>query len=128
MTKDLVISAYLKARRARSPDKYLIFHSDRGSQYASREFTTHLLRQGVLQSMSRRACCWDSAPIESFWGRLKTECVCWEDFATRHAALQAIHNWIEVEYHHCRAHSGIGYATPAEFEIEFRLASRAMNG
>lgn len=88
---------------------------------------TLLLREGVIESMSRRACCWDSAPIESFWGRLKTECVYWEDFTTRQAALQTIHTCIEVEYHLCRAHSGIGYATPAEFENEFALASRAMN-
>lgn len=127
MTKDLVISAYLKARRARSPGMHLIFHSDRGSQYASKAFTALLLRDGVIQSMSRRACCWDSAPIESFWGRLKTECVYWEDFATRQAALLTIHAWIEVEYHLCRAHSAIGYATPTEFETEFALASRAMN-
>jgi len=127
MTKDLVISAYLKARRARSPGKHLIFHSDRGSQYASKDFTALLRRHGVIQSMSRRACCWDSAPIESFWGRLKTECVYWMDFATRQDALQTISAWIEVEYHLCRAHSGIGYATPAEFENEFVLASRAMN-
>ena len=127
MTRDLVISAYLKARRARSPGKHLIFHSDRGSQYASHDFTALLRRDGVLQSMSRRACCWDSAPIESFWGRLKTECVYWEDFATRQDALQTIRTWIEIEYHLCRAHSGIDYATPAEFESEFFMASRAMN-
>jgi len=127
MTKDLVISAYLKARRARSPERHLIFHSDRGSQYASRDFVAMLTRDEVLQSMSRRACCWDAAPIESFWGRLKTECVYWEDFATRQDAMQAIHTWIEVDYHVWRAHSGIGYATPIEFEKEFALASRAVN-
>ena len=127
MTKELVISAYLKARRTRAPERHLIFHSDRGSQYASRDFVKILDRDGVLQSMSRRACCWDAAPIESFWGRLKTECVYWEDFATRQDALQAIHTWIEDEYHIWRAHSGIGYATPIEFENDFALASRAVN-
>lgn len=83
MTTDLVVSTYLKARRDRSPGEHLIFHSDRGSQYASKAFRRLLRRQKVLQSMSRRACCWDSAPIESFWGRLKTECVFWEDFSPR---------------------------------------------
>lgn len=99
MTKDLVVSAYLKARRDRSPGEHLIFHSDRGSQYASRAFRRLLRRDRVIQSMSRRACGWDSAPIESFWGRLKTECVYWEDFATRQDALRVIRNWIEHDYH-----------------------------
>lgn len=125
MTKDLVISAYLKARRSRSPDDWLIFHSDRGSQYASHDFSGLLRRHRVIQSMSRRACCWDSAPIESFWARLKTECVYWHDFATRQEALQAIHAWIEHDYNVSRAHSGVSYSTPAEHEQQFALASSA---
>lgn len=127
MTQDLVISAYLKARRARSPGKYLIFHSDRGSQYASRAFRRLLRRHGVLQSMSRRACCWDSAPIESFWGRLKTECVFWEDFATRQDALRVLRAWIDGDYNATRPHSSLGRVSPSEFEKQFELASRAMN-
>lgn len=127
MTKDLVISAYLKARRDRSPGEHLIFHSDRGSQYASNGFRRLLRRDGVIQSMSRRACCWDSAPIESFWGRLKTECVYWEDFATRQDALRVIRDWIEHDYNATRPHSSLDYASPREFEEKFALASRAMN-
>jgi putative transposase len=83
MTKELVESAYLKAKAARKPGKHLIFHSDRGSQYASHTFTKLLRKHGVIQSMSRRANCWDSAPIESFWARLKTECTFWYQFSTR---------------------------------------------
>ena len=127
MTKDLVVSAYLKARRDRSPGEHLIFHSDRGSQYASKAFRRMLRRDGVIQSMSRRACCWDSAPIESFWGRLKTECVYWEDFETRQEALRTIRNWIEHDYNATRPHSSLDYATPSEFEEQFALASRAVN-
>lgn len=127
MTKDLVISAYLKAVRARSPERHLIFHSDRGSQYASRAFRRLLRKHGVLQSMSRRACCWDSAPIESFWGRLKTECVYWEDFATRQDALRVLREWIESDYNATRPHSSIGRMAPEEFEKHFALASCAVN-
>ena len=127
MTQDLVISAYLKAVRARSPERHLIFHSDRGSQYASRAFRRLLRKHGVLQSMSRRACCWDSAPIESFWGRLKTECVYWEDFATRQDALRVLREWIESDYNATRPHSSIGRMAPEEFEKHFALASCAVN-
>lgn len=123
MTKELVINAYLKARRSRSPDDWLIFHSDRGSQYASHDFAGLLRRHRVIQSMSRRACCWDAAPIESFWARLKTECVYWYDFSTRQEALRTIHAWIEHEYNVSRAHSAVDYAAPAEHERLFALAS-----
>jgi len=116
MTKDLVITAYMRARRKWRPGKWLIFHSDRGSQYCSHEFRAMLLRHGVIQSMSRRANCWDSAPIESFWGRLKTEHVYWEAYVTRQEALQSIHWWIEFEYNGNRAHSSLGNRSPREFE------------
>jgi transposase InsO family protein len=123
MTTDLVASAYLSARQKRKPNKHLIFHSDRGCQYASKKFTELLSRHHVLQSMSRRANCWDSAPIESFWARLKTECVYWENFTTRHHALLSIREWIEDEYNTTRPHSSLGYATPSEMEKQFKLVS-----
>lgn len=123
MTRDLVITAYMRARRARSPGKWLIFHSDRGSQYASRDFAALLRKHCVIQSMSRRGNCWDSAPIESFWGRLKTEYVFWEDFLSRQEALRGISDWIENDYNVRRAHSALDYATPTEVEEAFALAS-----
>lgn len=116
MTRDLVITAYMRARRSWRPGKWLIFHSDRGSQYCSKEFRQLLGRHGVIQSMSRRANCWDSAPIESFWGRLKTEHVYWECYQTRQEALRSIHWWIEFEYNGVRAHSALGSRSPLEFE------------
>lgn len=126
MQKDLVIASYLRARRSRLPGRHLIFHSDRGSQYASGAFSDLLRRDRVIQSMSRRGNCWDSAPIESLWARLKTECVYWERFATRQDALQVIAQWI-AEYNAERAHSAIGYATPIEAERQFALASASGN-
>ena len=127
MTKDLVVTAYMRARQARRPGKWLIFHSDRGSQYASHAFADLLRRHDVIQSMSRRANCWDSAPIESFWARLKTECVYWHSFLTRQEALATIHTWIEHEYNVARAHSANAYATPIEAEQQFKLAAKAAN-
>jgi putative transposase len=128
MTKELVITAYMRARASRKPGKWLIFHSDRGSQYASHTFADLLRKHDVIQSMSRRANCWDSAPIESFWARLKTECVYWHSFTSRQEAVQTIHSWIEHDYNAARAHSANDYATPVEVEQNFRLAARATNG
>lgn len=127
LTKELVISAYLKARRQRCLDDWLIFQSDRGCQYASLVFSNMLRRHRVIQSMNRRGNCWDSAPINSFWGRLKTECVYWERFSTRQEALATIHDWIELEYNVTRAHSGVVYATPSEAGKEFAMVNRVQN-
>jgi transposase InsO family protein len=126
MPKDLVIAAYLRARRNEHAEDWLIFHSDRGCQYASREFAAMLKRHGVIQSMSRRGNCWDSAPIESLWARLKTECVYWERFKTRQDALETISEWFR-EYNEERSHSAIGYRSPIEAEREFVMASRSGN-
>jgi transposase InsO family protein len=122
MPKELVISAYMRARGKRRPGRYLVFHSDRGSQYASKEFSGLLRRHGVIQSMSRKGNCWDSAPIESFWARLKTECVYWEKFATRQEAMTVIEKWIR-DYNEIRAHSSNDYVTPSEAENIFAMAS-----
>jgi putative transposase len=75
--------------------------------------------------MSRRACCWDSAPIESFWGRLKTEHVYWEKYLTRHEAFRSIYWWIEDQYNKVRSHSSLNNKSPSEFEkIEVTLAAK----
>jgi transposase InsO family protein len=73
--------------------------------------------------MSRLGNCWDSAPIESFWASLKTECVYWEDFKARQDAFCVISDWIENDYNVTRAHSALDYATPTEVEQEFTLDS-----
>jgi transposase InsO family protein len=127
LTTDLVISAFLRAHRGRRPKSHLIFHSDRGCQYASFGFVALLSKHGVIQSMSRSGNCWDSAPIESFWARLKTECVYWENFATRQQALRTLSRWIERDYNTRRAHSANGYQTPDEAEQAFVLAAASSN-
>ena len=112
----------MRAKGTRKPDTHLIFHSDRGSQYASKDFAALLRRHGAIQSMSRKGNCWDSAPIESFWAKLKTECVYWEKFATRQEAMRVIAEWIK-RYNELRAHSSNNYATPCEVEKMFAMAS-----
>lgn len=115
MTVDLVIQAFLRAWYLRRPGKWLIFHSDRGSQYACRQFVTMLQSRGIIQSMSRRANCWDSAPIESLWARMKTECTYWYSFKTREEAYEAIRAWCD-EYNRDRAHSALENSSPCAFE------------
>ncbi|VVE59594.1 integrase [Pandoraea sputorum] len=90
MTKQLVMQALFRATSAHRPPAGLIQHTDRGSQYCSHDYQK-LLRQFRMQaSMSRRGNCYDNAPIESFWGTLKTELVYNARFATRAHAQQAI--------------------------------------
>ena len=83
MQTSLVKDALTMARFRRRPVAGLIFHSDRGSQYCSHEFQTALKGWGMRSSMSRKGNCWDDAPTESFWGRLKTASLYGRKFATR---------------------------------------------
>lgn len=116
MTADLVIQAYLRACRDRRPGKGLIFHSDRGSQFASHAFRKLLAKHNHILSMSRRGNCWDSAPIESFWHTLKVELVYWERYRTREQALLSIREWIDLDYNLHRPHSSLGNMSPCGFE------------
>jgi transposase InsO family protein len=123
--RHLVIDALTMAIRNRRPPPGLIFHSDRGSQYASEDFQKLLFRHGMICSMSRRANCWDNAVAESFFGSLKTELVHHEDFRTRDEARLAIFEYIEVFYNRWRRHSTLGYLSPADYEE--RMQSQAID-
>ena len=94
----------------------LLFHSDRGVQYACHEFTTQLAMLPVQQSMSRKGNCWDNAVAESFFKTLKTEMVYHRDFKTKAVAKLAIFQYIEVWYNRQRRHSALGYLTPCQYE------------
>lgn len=117
MTKELVCSALRQAYFRRRPGTGLLFHSDRGSQYCSREFRKQLKEYRMLQSQSRRANCWDNACVESFFHTLKTEMIYHEDFQTRDQAQRAIFEWVEVFYNRERLHSTLGYMSPVAFEV-----------
>jgi putative transposase len=116
MESRLVVDALEMAVQRRLPEEGLLAHSDRGSQYASEHYQLLLGKHGITCSMSRRADCWDNAPMESFFASLKKELVHDADFATRAEARAAIFEYIEVFYNGQRRHSSLGYVSPAEYE------------
>jgi len=122
LKRQLVIDACERAILKRRPDEGLIFHSDRGSQYASGEFRKLLRNQRITQSMSGKGNCYDNAVMESFFGTLKTELVYPSPFDTREEAKQKIFEYIEIFYNRRRLHSSLGYKTPLEFVNEKKVA------
>ena len=122
LKRQLVIDACERAILKRRPDEGLIFHSDRGSQYASGEFWRLLRNQRITQSMSGKGNCYDNAVMESFFDTLKTELVYPSHFDTRKEAKQKIFEYIEIFYNRPRLHSSLGYKTPLEFGNEKKVA------
>lgn len=109
------IPALLHAYRRYRPDQYIIFHSDRGVQYACKKFRQKIEKFKIRQSMSGKGNCYDNAITESFFHTLKTECVYFEKYITRDHARQNIFQYIELFYNRKRLHSALGYNTPVEF-------------
>lgn len=116
MPSRLVVDALAMAVQQRLPEARLLAHSDRGSQYASDHYQRVLAKHGIECSMSRRANCWDNAPMESFFASLKKELVHHEDYQTREEAKASIFEYIEVFYNRQRRHSTLGFKSPAEYE------------
>jgi putative transposase len=126
MTAGLVVRALEQAVRARRPMPGLIHHSDRGSQYCSREYQGLLVSYGMRTSMSRKGNCYDNAPIESFWGTLKTELVHHRRYQTRLEAAREIAEYIDLFYNRQRRQARLGYLSPAAYTQQFmrqRLAA-----
>ena len=117
MTRDLVIDALRMAWFKRHPSKQagLIFHSDRGSQYASRHFRDVLTEYGITSSMSRRGNCWDNACSETLFGSLKVERLHGLRFKTRRQAKDESIAWL-LWYNRARLHSTLAYVSPVQFE------------
>jgi transposase InsO family protein len=115
----LVMDALRMAYRRQRPEPGLIFHSDRGVQYASRAFRATLDAHGFRQSMSRKGDPYDNAVAENFFSCLKCECAHLEYFATRDAAKLAIFRYIEGFYNSHRPHSGIAWLCPNDAELLF---------
>ena len=114
--------ALLMALWSRKPEKGLIWHTDRGSQYASESHRALLKEHGIIQSMSRKGDCWDNAVSESFFHSLKTELVHHCQFKTRQQARQAIFDYIEVFYNRQRLHSANDYLSPVAYENSQKAA------
>jgi putative transposase len=112
----LVVDALEMAVARRLPGAGSVAHSDRGSQYASEHYQRLLAGHGITCSMSRRANCWDNAPMESFFASLKKELVHDEDYATRAEARASPFGYIEVFYNRVRRHSSLGSVSPVEYE------------
>lgn len=92
-------------------------HTDRGSQYCSREHRALLDEYGWIASMSAKGNCYDNAAMESWNGSLKVEAIHGERFTTRDAARAQVFDYIEVYYNRQRLHSTLGYLSPDEFEL-----------
>lgn len=118
MQVELASAALTMAVNQQRPPAGLIHHSDRGVQYASRPYRNALTRAGIAASMSRKADCYDNAPMESFFHTLKTELVHHRDYKTRAEAQRDVFAFIEGFYNRTRLHSAIGYLAPIEMELK----------
>ena len=115
MTRTLVMDALRMAWFRRHPAPGLIFHSDRGSQYASNDYRKLLRDFKMESSMSRKGDCWDNAVTETLFGSLKVERLHGMRFGTRRQAKDEVMDWITF-YNHRRLHSTLGYSSPMAFE------------
>jgi putative transposase len=122
MRTKLVNDALLMAIWKRKPEKGLLWHSDRGSQYASDSHRALLKQHGIRQSMSRKGNCWDNAVSESFFHTLKTELIHHQTYQTRAEARHAVFEYIEVFYNRERLHSANGYMSPVDYELQHKAA------
>ena len=123
-----VIPAWKMAITNRAIIDQLIFHSDRGVQYASNALA-HLLETHpkVSRSMSRKGDCWDNAVAENFFKLIKSEMVYHFKFRTRDQAKMAVFEYIEIWYNRKRKHSALGYVSPEEFEIQLLNLNKLLN-
>ena len=116
ITKQLTLDALSQAIGRRRPRPGLLHHSDRGSQYAAGDYQDLLKAHQMLCSMSRKGDPWDNAPMESFFGTLKTELIHRQKFTTREDAKMKVFEYIEMFYNRERRHSSLGFKSPVDFE------------
>lgn len=119
LERSLALDAIHMAVESRNPPRGVIFHSDRGCQYASSDFIDLLNVHGITRSMSRKGCCYDNAVAESFFRTLKVEEVYRQNYATRDDAQRQIFQYIEGFYNRVRRHSTIDYISPNDFEEQY---------
>jgi len=125
MTPDLVGRALFRAVAAKKPPKGLIHHSDRGSQYCSKNYQKIIKQFGIKPSMSRKGNCYDNAPMESWFGTLKSELTHHRHYRTRQEAIREIVEYIEIFYNRQRRHAKLGNISPAEFRRKFYKLNQA---
>ncbi len=127
MTTELVVRAFEQAVSAHRPAPGLIHHSDRGSQYCSHEYQKLLASYGMRVSMSRKGNCYDNAPIESFWGTLKTELVHHRRYRTRAEAAREIREYIDLFYNRQRRQAPPGVLVTGRLRATVHAAASRMN-
>ncbi len=120
LSAELVINALTMALINRNPERGVIFHSDRGSQYTSSSLRNILTLYGFKQSMSSTGSCYDNAITETFFHTIKTELTYWNKYQTREEAKKSIFEYIEIFYNRQRLHSSLGYSSPVEFEVKLK--------
>ena len=126
MTRNLISESLFRALELKHPEKGLMHHSDRGSQYCSLEYRKILDQFDLRVSMSGKGNCFDNAPMESFWGTLKQELIYHRHYASRHEAIQDITEYIEIFYNRQRRQARLGFLSPVAYEQKFyagRLAA-----
>lgn len=116
METSLVLRALENAMGRTSPDVQVIFHSDRGSQYASDAYRNFLKNQKVLPSMSRKGNCYDNAYVESWFSSLKKEWIYRHDFSTEEEVRSLVFKYIETWYNTKRKHSALDYMSPVQYK------------
>ena len=119
------VRALEQAAAIRCPAPGLIHHSDRGSQYCSHEYQALLRGHEMRVSMSRKGNCYDNAPVESFWGTVKTELVHHRRYRTRVEAEREIREYIDLFYNRQRRQARLGYLSPAAYTQMFTHQQRA---
>ncbi|HEU5126139.1 MAG TPA: IS3 family transposase [Verrucomicrobiae bacterium] len=112
----LPLAALNMALVQRRPGTDLLHHSDRGVQYASKDYRRKLQTHGIEASMSRKGNCYDNAAMESFWSTLKNELLHRLEPVSRAETQRIIFAWIETYYNRVRLHSSLGYKSPVDFE------------
>lgn len=116
INRQLCLDALRMGIWRRKPKRGLLFHSDRGVQYASKDFQKALKKAGMTCSMSRKGNCWDNAPVESFFSTLKRELFFEEPVFDRETTAQRVFEYIETYYNRKRLHSSLDYKSPEAFE------------
>jgi putative transposase len=115
----LVVAAFQDMRNRGHGGDGCILHSDRGSTYTSNEYQQLISSNAMLSSMSRKGDCWDNAPMESFWGKMKLE-FCDKLYDTLDDAKSAVYEYVWSFYTNLRPHAANGYLTPAQFYKQAR--------
>jgi transposase InsO family protein len=119
LTRNLVSESLFRAIRSKHPDKGLLHHSDRGSQYCACEYREILDGYSFQVSMSGVGNCYDNAPMESFWGTLKQELIHHRHYRTRQEAIQDITEYIEIFYNRIRIKARLGFMSPVAYAKKY---------